>query len=108
MGDKVCLVFERNNENFLPKELHMELKKLLIIYLDALRFKEETFMNIIKMLNNCIQTTINKSERVEIISKANVRHLFIELMSTKRYVKPFLHCILTVMNNEEVLEFQDL
>ena len=49
-----------------------------------------------------------QSERVEIVSKANVRHLFIELMSTKRYVKPFLHCILTVMNNEEVLEFQDL
>ena len=58
--DKVCLVFERNNENFLPKELHMELKKLLTNYLDALRFKEETFMNIIKMLNNCIKTTINK------------------------------------------------
>ena len=60
LTDKVCLVFERNNENFLPKELHMELKKLLTNYLDALRFKEETFMNIIKMLNNCIQTTINK------------------------------------------------
>ena len=56
--DKVCMILEKNSEITIPKELHMEMKKVWVNLLNVVSDKEPIFMVFTQILKSHIKSTI--------------------------------------------------
>ena len=56
--EKVCMILEKNSEMVIPKELHMEMKKLWVNLLNVVPTKEPIFMVFTQILKSHIKSTI--------------------------------------------------
>ena len=86
--DKVCMILEKNSEMVIPKELHMEMKKLWVNLLNVVSTKEPIFMVFTQILKNHIKSTM-----------IEVRHKNF----TKGPIIYFIECSYPISHETEVL-----